>query len=422
VTELADEEARRRILTEFGTTFFVEAAAGTGKTTALVGRIVGLIRAGAATLDRIVAVTFTEKAAGEMKLRLRSEIEKARTHAPPEERDRLDRALAELELARLGTIHAFCGDLLRERPVEAAIDPLFEVASEAEAETLADEAFEAWFQRILPNPPEGVRRMLRRRGWQSPREQLRGALHQLREHRDFPTEWRRDPFDRQSAIDQLMGALAPLGSLAAASSWRDDTLTLNLTDIARFVEETMQLETLRARDYDGLEAGLRDLSRIKGWEKKGNKKVTYGALSRDEVLSRRDQVKTALDAFVDASDADLAPLLHQELQQPIADYQRLKIRAGRVDFLDLLIRARDLIRDNAAVRAGLQRRFGQFFVDEFQDTDPLQAEILLLLAASDPVENDWQKAQPVPGKLFLVAIPSSRSTASAAPTSPSTRR
>ena len=146
MTDLADAEARRRILTEFGTSFFVEAAAGTGKTTALVGRIVGLVRTGAGTLDRIVAVTFTEKAAGEMKLRLRSEIEKARAEAAPEERDRLDRALEELELARIGTIHAFCGDLLHERPVEAGIDPLFEVASEEEAEALADEAFEGWFQ------------------------------------------------------------------------------------------------------------------------------------------------------------------------------------------------------------------------------------------------------------------------------------
>ena len=147
-------EARRRILTEFGTTFFVEAAAGTGKTTALVGRIVGLVRAGAGTLDRIVAVTFTEKAAGEMKLRLRSEIERARAEATPEERDRLDRALEELELARIGTIHAFCGDLLRERPVEAGIDPLFEVASEEEAEALADEAFEA----LVPDGFSPIRR------------------------------------------------------------------------------------------------------------------------------------------------------------------------------------------------------------------------------------------------------------------------
>ena len=83
MTDLNNTEARSRILTEFGTSFFVEAAAGTGKTSALVGRIVGLVRTGGGTLDRIVAVTFTEKAAGEMKLRLRSEIEKARALAAP---------------------------------------------------------------------------------------------------------------------------------------------------------------------------------------------------------------------------------------------------------------------------------------------------------------------------------------------------
>src|SRR5215470_15851527 len=125
MSDLSDATARTRILTEYGTTFFVEAAAGTGKTTVLVGRIVGLIRSGRGTLGRAVAVTFTEKAAGEMKLRLRLEIEKARTGATPGERTRLDRALEELELARIGTIHAFCGDLLSERPVEAGIDPLF---------------------------------------------------------------------------------------------------------------------------------------------------------------------------------------------------------------------------------------------------------------------------------------------------------
>src|SRR5207244_5017958 len=119
MTDLADANARSRILAEFGTTFFVEAAAGTGKTTALVGRIVGLIRTGGGTLARTVAVTFTEKAAGEMKLRLRLEIEKARADATSDERKRLDRALEELELARIGTIHAFCGDLLSERPIEA---------------------------------------------------------------------------------------------------------------------------------------------------------------------------------------------------------------------------------------------------------------------------------------------------------------
>ena len=171
MSDEADARARERILTDFGTTLFVEAAAGTGKTTVLVGRIVALVRHGVGTLDRIVAMTFTEKAAGEMKLRLRSEIELARGSASMEERVRLEHALSQLELARIDTIHAFCGDLLRERPVEAGIDPLFAVAAEDAAKRLAEQAFEGWFEQMLADPPEGMRRVLRRRskGGEQPR-------------------------------------------------------------------------------------------------------------------------------------------------------------------------------------------------------------------------------------------------------------
>ena len=76
-----------------------------------------------------------------------------------------------------------------------------------------------------------------------------------------------------------------------------------------------------------------------------------------------------------------------------------------LDFMDLLLVARDLVRDRAAMRAELQHRISHIFVDEFQDTDPLQAEILLLLAADDPAESDWHRARPLPGKLFIVGDP-----------------
>jgi ATP-dependent exoDNAse (exonuclease V) beta subunit len=406
MTDRGDVEARRRILAEYGTTFFVEAAAGTGKTTALVGRIVGLIRTGAGTLDRIVAVTFTEKAAGEMKLRLRSEIEKARSSAAREERDRLDRSLEALELARVGTIHAFCGDILHERPIEANIDPLVEVASKDEAEAIADAAFENWFQTILSNPPEGVRRILRRRfGRQSPREQLRGAMQALCEHRDFSTPWRREPFDRNGTVDALMGELSRLGGLAATSSWPDDYLARNLREISRFVEEATRLEAVRGRDYDGIEAQLRSITRWRSWTWKGAQRTTFGSFSRNDVLAIRDQTKASLDAFIAASDADLAPLVREALQPTIKAYDTLKANTGRLDFLDLLIKARDLILSNPVVRSELQQRFTHFFVDEFQDTDPLQAEILMLLAADDPGETDWRAVRPIPGKLFMVGDP-----------------
>ncbi|MDJ0848250.1 MAG: UvrD-helicase domain-containing protein [Myxococcota bacterium] len=410
---LPDAEARRRIREELEETFFVEAAAGTGKTRALVERIVALLRAGVATLDSIVSVTFTEKAAGEMKLRLRAEIERARraadTSAP--ERRNLDRALEQLELAKIGTIHAFCGDLLHERPVEAGVDPLFQVAPEEESERLLERAFESWFQRALADPPEGVRRMLRRRprgrDAPGPREQLRGAVLRLVEHRDFPARWRREPFARDGEIDAILEELAAVGGLAARAARPDDWLAKGIAAIDRFGQELRLRESVRPRDHDGLESELRELvsGRNRFWNWKGRQGEFAPGLPRDDVLARRDALKARIDRFVEACDADLAALLQAELAPVVESYQALCARAGVLDFLDLLVRARDLLRDSTEVRAEQQRRFSHFFVDEFQDTDPLQAEILLLIAADDPAENDWRRVRPRPGKLFVVGDP-----------------
>jgi ATP-dependent exoDNAse (exonuclease V) beta subunit len=200
VSTTVDAEARRRIAEQLDTTLFVEAAAGTGKTTALVGRIVALLRSGRAHARRIVALTFADKAAGEMRLRLRAELEKARAeHARGRaERDRLDAALEQLELARIATIHAFCGDLLQERPVEAGVDPMFAIAAPDEAERLLERAFDDWFQAALSDPPEGVRACCGAGradpDARSARATLLDAARSLSEHRDYTARWRRDPF------------------------------------------------------------------------------------------------------------------------------------------------------------------------------------------------------------------------------------
>ena len=114
-----------------------------------------------------------------------------------------------------------------------------------------------------------------------------------------------------------MTELSELGSLAPRSSWPGDYLTRNLAEISRFVDETTRLEAVRDRDYDGLESDLRAVARWRSWTWKGAPKTTFGNRSRDEVLALRDQAKANLDAFIEASDADLAPLLHDALQTPI---------------------------------------------------------------------------------------------------------
>jgi len=129
-----DHEDRERARREHGTSFVLEAGAGTGKTTLLVDRIEALVRSGAVTLDQLAAVTFTENAATTMKLRLRERLERARADLarPPEERRRAEAALEVLERAQVSTIHALCAAILGERPLECGVPPGFRVADDAE--------------------------------------------------------------------------------------------------------------------------------------------------------------------------------------------------------------------------------------------------------------------------------------------------
>jgi len=408
MTTLLDSAARERIRGDLDATLVVEAAAGTGKTTELVARIVALVRSGRTTLDRILSVTFTDLAAGEMKLRLRSELEAARAGAAAGERERLTSALERLEAAPIGTIHSFCADLLRERPVEARVDPVFAVAAGEEQERLFDQAFDGWFQGIIADPPEGVRRLLRRKVRPSdvpPRELLRQAGWDLSEHRDFTGPWKREPFDRAAGLDQIVARLAEVGALAARAQRPDDWAAQSVAEMARWVAELRRREGIRPRDGDGLEAELHELLRRRLWYWRGGAKWFAKDLEKASVLAQREAVKLELQAFLDRCDADLAACLREELR-PLCDaYEALKQSAGCLDFLDLLLRARDLVRDDPEVRAELSERFTHVLVDEFQDTDPLQAEILLLIASADPAESRWRSVRPAPGKLFVVGDP-----------------
>ena len=442
-----DADARRRIRESLGESLVVEAAAGTGKTTELVARIVEALARGDALVGGVLAVTFTEKAAGELKLRLREELERARQDAaapdgapgagargggsgagapagpPRAERARhLDEAIAHLEEAQVSTIHGFCADLLRERPVEAGVDPRFEVLDDAGARRIFRQAFEEWLHGALDEgPPPGVRRALRRRpaGFRfedspaaaaGPVDRLRRAAWQLAEWRDFTKPWRRETFPREAVIDQVAAHLAQFAALTdKAAARRGDRLFL-ATQPARALERAIRAAEAvrpRRRDYDGIEAQLVELAANRDFTNpRRGSGAQYGeGVSRAHVLDQHGKIVEVLQRFAKVADADLAAHLQEELRDPVARYDRLKVEAGRLDFVDLLLKARDLIRDHDGVRADAQRRYARIFVDEFQDTDPLQAEILLLLASGDPRERDWRKVTPGAGKLFLVGDP-----------------
>src|SRR5262249_5774888 len=158
------------------------------------------------------------------------------------ERINLEDALKRLEEAAIGTIHGFCAQILRERPVEARIDPGFEELTEPEADRLRARAFDWWFQRKLDEGSETLRRALTRLAWResffesTPVESLQYAGKQLVEWRDHDMPWRRDPaFQRNARIDLLMEECNALAGLAAQCPRKTDNLVGSLRPLADFV-------------------------------------------------------------------------------------------------------------------------------------------------------------------------------------------
>ncbi len=261
-----DAEARRRICESLDESLVVEASAGTGKTTELVNRIVQVLAAGRTSVDKIVAVTFTHKAAGELKIRVRQKLDDARAKADidPETRGRLERALEELEEAAIGTIHGFCAQILRSRPVEAHIDPAFEELTEGEAARIFDRAFNRWFQRQLDTDSPGLKRALARLAWREDREngpaieQLKMAGRRLTEWRDFTAEWQPEPYDRNAAVEALLAGARTLWKAASACPRATDALVTSLRPLRDLLG---WIDRGRVCDHDTLEAVLLKLGR-----------------------------------------------------------------------------------------------------------------------------------------------------------------
>src|SRR4029079_5273511 len=160
-------------------------------------------------------------------------------------------------------------------------------------------------------------------------------------------------------------------------------------------------------DYDGWESTLVDLSKNRDLARhKGGRQAYAPGISRDDILDARAQLIASLGGFQRTADADLAACLRDDLADLVVAYDEAKQAQGALDFLDLLVRARDLVRDNREARRSFHGRFTKLFVDAFQGTDLLRAELLVLLAADesslDARHPDWRTAVVRPGALFIV--------------------
>ncbi|GAH72829.1 unnamed protein product, partial [marine sediment metagenome] len=143
--KLIDKKDREKIIKEIDRNILVEASAGSGKTSSLIHRMAALIKSGKFKVDEISAITFTRKAAIELKERFQQKIEDSfRETEDEKEKGYLREALSNLEQCYLGTIHSLCARLLRERPIEARLDPEFTELDDLDDTLLKEEAWERY--------------------------------------------------------------------------------------------------------------------------------------------------------------------------------------------------------------------------------------------------------------------------------------
>ncbi len=388
----------------------VEASAGTGKTREVVERIVDAIAAGAG-IEGIVAVTFTDAAAGQMKLRVRERLDQRARSAPSMlEQRRLTAALQRLDKAFIGTIHSLCSYILHRYPVEAGVDPAFQEMPEVDAARMFARLFRQWIEERLTKPSPVLKRCFLRLSasteeGRDPLRAIRDAAWRLVDWRDHPAPWDAPPFDRAQMLTPVLDRarrLVELRSRCGKPAY--DVLYQSLRPVAEFLERLDRATAMGAADEDAIEAELLQLPRDMRWVRKGFGK--YGAdVAREAVVQAWEGLQAAIAEFRLSADADFAAGLREELWSLAPLYEKEKQRAGRLDFNDLLILARRLLSENRAVREELQQAATHVLVDEFQDTDPMQAEILLLLAASDASVHNWREITPAPGKLFVAGDP-----------------
>lgn len=425
MTDILDDQIERDLAaTTFDQNVVVTAGAGTGKTSLLVNRLVHLLmrEPEPIKITEVVALTFTNKAANEMKTRLREELEsyihlqldiepkdeieeKTRTqvqglmdryHLSKEQIDaRVGQALRQLERSEIGTIHSFAATLLRLYPLEAGVDPDFSEGEETALEKYFEAQWAGWLDGELSH------RALRKEKWKKalgrfsleeihdlalalcsenvPLKRLDALLHQ-----------EKIPITVQNWLKRLEGLAVDL-SARHPGTRNIEVMTRAAGQIIKEVRVHHRIRPdLLIEEQERITSG-KSVSAVKDW---GEEDVEQ-AKGLLRVAGRLLQI-----------DRDRIRLLHELLVPFVAPFRDRFLKTGAISFDGLLVRARNLVRDRPSVREELKRRYRAILIDEFQDTDPVQYEILLYLSeAPGQRSKDWRNVSLEAGKIFVVGDP-----------------
>ncbi|HET8893767.1 MAG TPA: UvrD-helicase domain-containing protein [Gaiellaceae bacterium] len=312
---------------------FVSAGAGTGKTAVLVERFVRAVCDRGLDVDSILAITYTRRAAGELRTRIRAELGA---------RGRNDLA-RELDGAWISTIHGFCMRLLKAYPFAAGLDPRFRELDDAQGAVLRSESFQlALAEFCAGGDPERLR-LLATYSATGLRKMLTGVYETL----------------RSAGRDLELGSGGGVDLPARLEDLREAAKALD--------HETAAL-LLAQLDRDARPDRLLDLSDFR--------------IRADRALAYEEARRAVQQAALDEAASRDRALLQELLERFAAAYAEAKGRESALDFEDLQLHARDLLRDHPDIREREQLRFRSIMVDEFQDTNRLQTELVDLLCGA----------------------------------------
>lgn len=429
MTPRPDDTQRQRALTDLDSTLLVEASAGTGKTSLLAGRVVMLLAAGRPP-SSIAAITFTERAAAELHERVDKfagmlvnrivpkDLEPAFRQRPLSEDQVKALAAARTSIGELtaSTIHGFCLSILQSYAVEARIDPGAAVMDAEQTDLAFEAVFDSWLNGRLghdarPGDPIVVMAA------HDPNLAVKTLKSLAKFRRSHPEARPLPPPCYADPVHELVDAVADfrrwIGRVAAPNEATDDVVALEelavmLAPATSGTLDFSQLWSLVHLKSDALlPRGGHTLSRYKGrinlWSRAAGKN-DGPQLS----AAAKEHYERCAKLFADSIGAIADTLLTDffgETDELIAAFDNFKRSAAVLDFDDILIRTRELLRARATVREEVAARYRYILIDEYQDTDPIQSEILFLISSEPGNSESWDGHSLRPGALFMVGDP-----------------
>ncbi len=404
---LGDGPARDAISTELDATLFVEAGAGTGKTKALVDRVVALVTSDGPDLPvpmaAIAAITFTEKAAAELRDRIRGALQEKADDGATHEivRARCRTALDDLDGAAICTLHSFAQRILTEFPIEVGLPPRIEVRDDISSRIAFEVRWREFVDELLDDAElESSVLVLLASGVKLPH--LRTVAEALDDNWDL--------LDRIEAPRPLpaLDVDGWLEELDAACGGGDACRDADDRLLGRMAEFAEYRDQLRAAFDDAERIALLTAPKPSFAVGRVGSKKNWPDIDaiREPLVKLGEQRKAITDAVLDVAIKRVVAAIAAYIERSVA----ARRVAGELDFHDLLVLARTLLRDpehGAPARARLWERYHRILIDEFQDTDPIQVELAALLGSDDPTDGDrpWPEMSVDPGRLFFVGDP-----------------